>query len=226
MWMIAYLGPSLPHYMSKRSEADSHGRNDRWLKASSLCCPFPLIFAYSPVFLSSTPTSVVLWFTLYPLTVHSLYSLFLLLSTCTRVLRSVTWQWTSPSYGTAISSLTILRRLKVPLPSITARPEGYKALNPQGDRWVIKITSRLPESLERKFTIAGMVIKKHHIIREPGGMKGESSCFPSLALKAAPVFLSIIVFVTCHFGLYRTYCIYLEVLIWILAGSVTYFIWA
>lgn len=50
MWMIAYLGPSLPRYMSKTSEADSHGRNDRWLKASSLCCPFSLIFAYAPIF--------------------------------------------------------------------------------------------------------------------------------------------------------------------------------
>lgn len=38
-------------YMSKRRGADKHGRNDRWLKASSLCCPF---------ILSSSPHSVFL----------------------------------------------------------------------------------------------------------------------------------------------------------------------
>lgn len=63
---------------------------------------------------------------------HSLWFSFLLFSTCTRVRRSATWQRSSPSYGTAISSSTIPRRLKVPPPSITARLERCKALNPHG----------------------------------------------------------------------------------------------
>lgn len=125
-----------PEFASLHVKEERSGQPwQKWQMVKSLVSllPFPSHFRLLPPFpLSSTPSSVVLWLTLYPLTAHSPYSLFLLLSTCTRVLRSVTWQWTSPSYGTAISSSTIPRRLKVPLPSITARPEGYKALNPQG----------------------------------------------------------------------------------------------
>lgn len=58
-----------PH-MSKRRGADKHGRNDRWLKASSLCCPF---------ILSSSPHSVFLciisfFFFFSPLSVFDFFS--------------------------------------------------------------------------------------------------------------------------------------------------------
>lgn len=79
---------------------------------------------------------------------------------------------------------------------------GVQSTQSTGDRWVIEIISRLPEGLERKFTIAGIVIKKHPITCVLGGVKGESSNFPSLAFTAALGFPSIIMFVTCHFGLY------------------------
>lgn len=134
MWMIGHPSLGLHPYMSKRRGADSHGRNDRWLKALSLCLAFhPLIFP--PLCLSL----YLLWlpclsltFSLPVCTFCTLpHSPFLLFSTCMRVWRLVTWQWTSPSYGTAISSLTIQRRLKVPLPSITTMSEKCYALNPQ-----------------------------------------------------------------------------------------------
>lgn len=64
---------------------------------------------------------------------------------------------------------------------------------------VIQITSRLPKGLERKFMIAGNVIKKYPIICVPEGMKGESSYLLRLALTAVLGFLSIIIFVTCHY---------------------------
>lgn len=137
MWMIGHPSPGLRPYVSKRRGADSHGGNDRWLKALSLCLPFhPLIFP--PLCLS------LCLFWLHPLSLFDSlclspvwtfctlpYSLFLLFSTCMRVGRLVTWQWTSPSYGTAISSLTIQRRLKVPLPLITTVSEKCNALNPE-----------------------------------------------------------------------------------------------
>lgn len=48
MWMIARPGRGLRPYMSKRRGADKHGRNDRWLKASSPCCPFILSSPRTP----------------------------------------------------------------------------------------------------------------------------------------------------------------------------------
>lgn len=63
--------------------------------------------------------------------------------------------------------------------------------------------------LERKFTIAGSVIKKHLITCVPARVKGESSYLLSLAVTTALGFLSIImqekVFVSRHCGLYNKY---------------------
>lgn len=68
--MIGHPGQGLHAYMSKRRGADNHGRNDRWLKASSLCCPF--ILSFSP----SLSFPVSFYFLLNPL------SLFDFLSPC------------------------------------------------------------------------------------------------------------------------------------------------
>ena len=62
MWMICHPCQCLHPYMSKRRGADNHGRNDRWLKALSLCCPFILSFSstlsFSAAFFSFVPCSL------------------------------------------------------------------------------------------------------------------------------------------------------------------------
>lgn len=127
--------------------------------------PFhPLIFPHSVSLCNSlffVFNSLSLWLsrTLEPLTAQSPYSLFLLFSTCTRVWRSVTWQWTSPLYGTAISSSTIPRRLKVPLPSITARPEECKALNPWGIDWLYRSLQGFQRALRESSRLQGLLSK-------------------------------------------------------------------
>lgn len=58
MWMIGHPSLGLRPYMSKSRGADNHGRNDRWLKALSRCCPFIPSFSLlclSPSFLYSVP---------------------------------------------------------------------------------------------------------------------------------------------------------------------------
>lgn len=91
MWMIGHPSQGLRLYMSKRRGADSHGRNDRWLKASSLCCPFILSFSPHSVFLFfySIPS---LW--LLPPCVHFLPVSLLTLCFCLSVhVRGCEDQW-------------------------------------------------------------------------------------------------------------------------------------
>lgn len=74
MWMIGHPSQGLRPYMSKRRGADKHGRNDRWLKALSLCCPFILSFSSHSV--SFSESFFFFFFLLYLL---SLFHFLLLL---------------------------------------------------------------------------------------------------------------------------------------------------
>lgn len=129
-------GFASPHVKEERSRQAWQ----KWQMVKSLVSllPFhplivpPLCLSLYHFFFFFSLLCLSLTFSLAPLTAFSLALCFCFFSTCTRVWRSVTWRWTSPSYGTAISSSTIPRRLKVLLPSITASTEECKALNPRG----------------------------------------------------------------------------------------------
>lgn len=73
MWMIGHPSQGLRPSVSKRRGADKHGRNDRWLKASSLCCPFILSFSPHSVFLCI----FFFFFLLYPLSLFHFLSLWI-----------------------------------------------------------------------------------------------------------------------------------------------------
>lgn len=76
MWMIGHPSQGLGPYMSKRRGADNHSRNDRWLKALSVCCPFIISYSstlsFSLYFCFYSILCLTLTFSLDPLTAQSL----------------------------------------------------------------------------------------------------------------------------------------------------------